>query len=109
MVLGIQIIGFVFAVAMIYFTYLYFRRRQFDMKDFIIWLIVWILLVIAVLIPSTVNIFLESLGIVSAIQLFAITGVLFLLAVVFFLHKSVRTQQKKLNKIVKAIALEKVK
>src|SRR3989344_2297566 len=100
MVVGIQIVGIIFGIGMLFLSYLYFRKKEFGPRDFAIWVIVWIIFLIAIMFPKTVNVLLDTLGIVSALWLFAL---------VFHLHVSVRKGQRKLEKVVKKIALKKVK
>jgi len=109
MVVGIQVVGFIFGIGMLFLSYLYFRKKEFGPRDFAVWFLVWIIFLIAVMFPKTVNILLDTLGIVSALWLFTIAAFLFLFALVFYLHVSVRRSQKKLETVVKKVALKKVK
>jgi len=106
MVLGIQLVGIIFGVAMIYLAFLYYKKRDFTINDFTIWLIVWILFIIAVIFPQGLNYFLEELGVISAMQLFTIMGFIFIFATVFYLFVLERRSQRKLARIVKAIAIK---
>ena len=109
MVVGIQVVGFIFGIGMLFLSYLYFRKKEFGPRDFAVWVLVWIIFLIAVMFPKTVNVLLDTLGIVSALWLFTIAALLFLFALVFHLHVSVRKGQRKLEKVVKKVALKKVK
>ncbi|MFC1698150.1 DUF2304 family protein [Nanoarchaeota archaeon] len=106
---GVQILGIVFALVMVYLTYMYFKRKEFDLNDAILWLVVWLLFLILVIFPETVNIFLEKLQVATAIQLFMILGTLFLIIVVFYLYRNLRVMQKKMEMVVQKVALEPVK
>ena len=109
MVLGVQLFGILFGIAMIYFAFLYLKKKDLTINDFIIWLIVWLLFILAVSFPQRLNVLMETLGIISAMQLFAVAGIVFLSAVVFYLYTRVRKNQKQLAKIVKEIALKEAK
>ena len=109
MVLGIQLFGILFGIAMIYFAFLYLKKKDLTKNDFVIWLIVWLIFIFVVSFPQKLNVFMDTLGIISAMQFFSVAGIIFLSAVVFYLYTRVRKNQKRLAKIVKEIALRDVK
>lgn len=109
MVLGVQLFGILFGIAMIYFAFLYLKKKDLTINDFIIWLVVWLLFILAVLFPQKLDIFMDTLGIIGAMQFFAVIGMVFLFAVVFYLYTRVRKNQRRLAKIVKDVALKEVK
>jgi len=107
MVLGIQIIGIVFAIGMIFLTYLCYRKNDFNIKDFSLWMIAWILFLIAAIFPNTLNKALESLRIYSVFDVFVVGGFIFITSIVFYLYRVTRRNQRKLEKVVKELALKK--
>lgn len=109
MVLGVQILGLVFGIVMIYLAFVYMRKKEISLNDFLFWLIIWILFIVAAMIPQTINIFMETLGIVSAMQFFTVFGFVFLFAFVFYIYKNVKKTQRMVAKIVKEIALQNIK
>lgn len=109
MLIGIQIVGLVFGLIMFYFSYVYFKRNEFSPRDFIIWGGIWLVFIITILLPQKLNIFLDKLKIAGAMWFFTISGLLFLFALVFYLHVAVRRSQRKVEILVKKIALKKIK
>lgn len=105
MVLGIQLVGVIFGAAMIYFAFLYYKKRDFNFGDFLAWSIVWVLFMFAVIFPQTLNILMEAVGVISAMQLFTILGLIFVCGLVFYLYVLERRSQKKVAHLVKAMAL----
>ena len=55
MVLGIQIAGFLFGLFMIYYSFLNYKRREFTVKEFSFWLILWIGFIIVTLFPFVLD------------------------------------------------------
>jgi len=98
--------GILFGIAMIYFAFLYFKKKDLTINDFIVWIIVWLLFILAVSFPQRLNVLMDTLGIISAMQFFAVAGIVFLSGIVFYLYTRVRKNQKQLAKIVKEIALK---
>jgi hypothetical protein len=42
MVLGIQVIGIVFTLLMLYLTFLYYKKNNYTKAAFIFWVVVWV-------------------------------------------------------------------
>ncbi len=109
MVLGVQLFGILFGIAMIYFAFLYYKRKDLTINDFIIWLVVWVLFIIAVSFPQRLDVLMDTLGIITAMQFFSVVGIIFLSGVVFYLYTRVRKNQRRLARIVKDVALKEMK
>ncbi len=107
MVVAIQYIGIIFGLVMLYFTYFYFKRKEFTVIDLFLWFIVWIAFILGVIFPSYLDGFMEAIGVIGAMQLFSVAAILFLIAVVFFLYRQVRKNQQQVEKLVREIALKK--
>ena len=107
--LGVQILGVLFGLFMLYLTILYFRRRDLNPGDVLIWVPVWIVFLIGVAFPKTLDFFLQTFNVISAIQLFTILVFMFFAIVIFYLYRSVRVNSKRVEKLVRIIALKKVK
>ena len=46
MLLAIQIVGILFALFMIYYAYLTYKRKEFKIKEFLVWAIFWLIFMI---------------------------------------------------------------
>lgn len=106
--LGIQFLGVFFGLFMLYLTVLYFRRKDLTVADFLIWVPVWIIFLIGITFPTTLKFFLQTFNVISAIQLFTILGFMFFSLVIFYLYRSVRINSKKVEKLVRTIALKNI-
>lgn len=109
MVIWLQILGIIFALLMIYITLLFYRRNEIKFSDLIIWAPIWLFFLYGVVFPRSLDIFVQTFSVESAVELFTIAGFMFIIGIVFYLFKIVRVQQRKLKQVVKAIALRKVK
>ena len=97
--IGVELLGLVFGVVMMYLTYLAFRKKDFVFGDFLLWFLVWLGFSLAVIFPWTLKGFMETFGVVSVVQVFSILGMMFIFVVVFYLYKTVRKSQKKLEEV----------
>lgn len=109
MVSILQILGVLFGLVMLFFTYSYFKRKEFEVGDFVVWLVVWLLFIVATVVPESVKFAFEALNIQGALWFITIGAVAFLTILVFYLHKTVRKMQGKVEKLVTEIALKNAK
>src|SRR3989344_7441372 len=106
MVLGIQIAGFLFGLFMIYYSFLNFKRKEFTVKEFSFWLFLWVILVIITLFPFILDPIVKTFGFFRTLDLLIISGFLFLIAAIFYTYTLVRKNQRKLEVVVRQMAMK---
>src|SRR3989344_6555037 len=109
MLIWLQSLGIIFGLVMIYVTLLFYRRKEIQFADLLIWIPVWLFFLLGVVFPRTLDIFVQAFSVRSAVELFTIAGFMFMIAIVFYLFKLLRVQKCKLKKIVKSVALKQLK
>ncbi|MAG08321.1 hypothetical protein CMO89_02520 [Candidatus Woesearchaeota archaeon] len=107
MLLGIQIIGILFGLFMLYLSFVNYKRKEFTIKEFSFWLILWLLFITVTLIPGLLDFFVQNLKLYRTMDLFIILGFMFLIGAVFYTYTIVRRNQKKMEDIVRKMAVEK--
>ena len=100
MLIWLQIVGIVFALIMGYVTFYNYRRKEIRFSDLLVWGPIWLVFL---------YILVQTFNVSNAVELFTIAGFMFMVTIVFYLFKLVRQQQRKLKRIVKFIALKKIK
>lgn len=108
-ILGIQIAGFLFGLFMIYYSFLHYKRKEFTTKEFSFWLFLWIGLVAVALFPSVLDPIVRAGGFFRALDLLIISGFLFLIAAIFYTYTLTRKNERKLETIVREMAVKKKK
>ena len=106
-ILGIQILGILFGFFMMYYTFLQYKRKEFTIKEYSFWFVFWAAFVILTLFPQVLDPVLETLNIARTLDFFIIIGFLFLIFVIFYTYTIVRKNQRKLEQIVRNMALKK--
>jgi len=106
-ILGIQILGILFGFFMMYYTFLHHKRKEFTLKEYSFWFVFWAGFVIVTLFPGILDPILVTLNIVRTLDFLIIVGFLFLIFVSFYTYTIVRKNQKKIEKIVRQLALKK--
>tara|TARA_Y100000034_G_C6814861_1_gene366508 strand:- start:703 stop:1083 length:381 start_codon:yes stop_codon:yes gene_type:complete len=104
--LGIQIVGLVFGMFMLYFTFLHLKRNEFSIIESSAWFLLWFSMIIVTLFPSSLDFFVSKiLNLNRNLDFFIISGFLFLVFATFFNYTKTRKNDKKIQKIVSKIAI----
>ena len=109
MVLGIQIVGFLFGLFIMYLTFLNYKRKELTTKEFIFWIFLWVIFIVLTLFPFLLNPIVKSFGFFRALDVLIVSGFLFLIAAIFYTYTIVRKNQRQLEKLVREIAIKKNK
>ena len=105
-ILGIQILGILFGFFMMYYTFLQYKRKEFTIKEYGFWFVFWAAFVVITLFPQILDPLLSTLNIARALDFFIIAGFLFMIFVLFYTYTIVRKNQKKLEEVVRSIAMK---
>jgi len=109
MVLGIQIAGFLFGLFMVYYSFLNYKRKEFTAKEFVFWMVLWVILICISLFPYILDPIIKPLGFFRALDFLIISGFLFLILAIFYTYTISKKNQKKIETIVREISLRKNK
>ena len=109
MVLGIQIAGFLFGMFMIYYSFVNYKRKEFTPKEFGFWLLLWIVFIVITLFPFVLDPIVKTFGFFRTLDLLIISGFLFLIVSIFYTYTLVRKNQRKLEVVVRQMAMKKNK
>ena len=92
---------------MIYYTFLQYKRKEFTIKEYAFWLILWAVFVVFTIFPNYLDPIVEIFHLARTMDFFIITGFIFLSGAAFYTYILVRKNQRKVEKIVREIALRK--
>lgn len=109
MVLGIQIAGLLFGLFIIYYSFLNYKRKEFTIKEFSFWLALWTVFIVLSIFPFILDPILKPLGFFRAFDFFIMSGFLFLIAAIFYTYTVTRKNQKRLETVVREMAIKKRK
>jgi len=105
--LGIQILGLLFALFMIYYSFINFKKKDFKKREFVIWLIIWIIFIVITLVPNVLNPIVGSLSLARKMDFYIIIGFMFLIGLEFYSFSIAKKNQKKIEEIVRVNAIKK--
>lgn len=106
---NIQIIAIFFGIIMAYRTFLYYKRKDFNTYQFIVWQVLWFGFIVVTLMPDRFNSIIEELGIIRAFDLFAIIAFVVILFLTFHNYLLITRLEKRLGRSVREDALKPLK
>lgn len=104
--IGIQIVAILFALWMMYFTHLHYRRHEFSRVESILWQVLWVGLVVVVVFPRSVRFILATFSISRTFDLVVIVGIVILFSVTFRNYVLLKRMEHKIEELVSHEALK---
>ncbi len=109
MVLGVQILGILFGLFMLYYSFLHFKRKEFNSGAFAFWLIVWAVLVILSVFPGILDPLASSLSFIRVMDMLVVLGIMFIIGVTFYNFTITKKTERKVEELVRKLAIRKGK
>ncbi len=109
MILGLQIIALVFALIMIYFAYLHYRRSEINGFEMLFWLIAWIGASLIVIFPEIFRLFSSTIAISRAFDLAVLGGFILIIPLVYLSYVRSKRLEKKMEDFIRSESLKEVK
>jgi len=108
MIVGIQIIGILFGLLMLYLVFIRIKRRDFTVKESIFWAFCWSFFIFISIWPTSLDIISwKILKLSRTMDLIIILGFIFLSGITFYMYTLFRQSQKQIDAIIRNIALDK--
>ena len=106
-ILGIQILGLLFSLVMLYLTFLHYKRKEYSVETFLFWIVLWIGFIFMVIFPTSLDFVIKDiLKFGRRLDFFIIGGFIFLIALVYYNYITVKSIRIKVEKVIRKIALE---
>lgn len=109
MILGLQIIALVFALIMIYFAYLHYRRGDINGFEILFWLIAWIGAIFITLFPDIFRMFANTIAISRPLDLAILGGFILIIPLIYSAYIRSKRLEKKMEEFIRKEALDKIK
>ena len=106
MLLGIQIIGILFGLVMLYITFLHNKRKEFNVSEFLFWIVLWIAFIYITLFPYSLSFGVDSLNFVRVFDFLVVIGFLFVISMSVYNYYLSKSNRKKLEQVVRKVALK---
>ena len=107
MIIGIQIIGILFALIMIYFAYLHYSRNEISFLENLVWWVIWVVTIFIVIFPDILREFSQKIFITRAFDLMVVGGFILVITISFTIYIKVKRLEKKIEDLTRKDALKK--
>jgi hypothetical protein len=108
MTIGLQLIALMFGLLMLYLSFLAYKKKLLTFREEAFWIILWAGFLGISLFPASVNFVIENLHIARTMDLIMIGAFMVLSLVGFNNYINGKRDRKKIEELVRKIALEKL-
>ncbi len=109
MIVVLQFLGVAFALAMIYFALLNYRRRELSAAEIFFWFVIWVAAIIVVVFPDLLRVFSRTFLFARLFDLLVVGALLVVVVMVSKAYIATKRMERKLEKYVRKEALKDVK
>lgn len=106
MILGLQIIGLIFAFSMIYFAVLHYKRKEIGKYEIISWIVVWTGVAVVVVFPELLRRFATTFFVSRVFDLMVVGGFVLVISMTTSTYLRTKKLEKKLEEIVRREAIK---
>ena len=104
MIIGIQIVGIIFGLIIMYMTFDNHKKKNFTAYEKTLWFFLALVFILITLFPNILDPITDQLELIRTMYLLVTLGFMFLLGINFYMYIIVRKNQKKIEKVVREIA-----
>lgn len=108
-ILLIQIVGILFGLMIMYVTFVYYKKKEFTVNEWLLWSGLGLGFIGISLFPDLLDFFARSVGVSRVMDLLFIAGFLFLISAAFYTYAVTRRTQRQLESVIRKLAIEKRK
>jgi len=109
MIIGLQITSILFALTMIYFAILNFKRKEIEATELIVWILIWIVTIFVVIFPNILREFSQKFSVTRLFDLMVVGGFILVISMASFVYIKTKRFEKKMEKMVRKDSLKKIK
>ena len=105
MILGLQIIALIFALIMVYFAYVHYRKGDINGIEMLFWLIAWLGAIFIILLPEVFTAFARTIAVTRSFDLAVIGGFILVIPLVYLSYIRTKKLEKKIEEMIRAESL----
>ncbi len=109
MIVGLQIIGILFSLVMVYFALLHYKKGQLNSMEISSWIIIWVIVILVVIFPEVVRIYANSFAVSRVLDLLIAGAFVVVFIMVSSAYIRVNQLEKRIEELVRKLALKEKK
>jgi len=102
---GLQFVGIIFSVVMIYFSMLYYKRKEFSKTEFQLWVLFWVVSIGVIIFHKYLNFIALTFTLHGVLEFLIIGSIFVLYGVVFLMYHKITKTQRSIDIIVRKVAV----
>ncbi len=102
----IQAIIIIVVVLIISRIFLQFKSKKINLRELVFWTVLWLLLVVVVLLPQTVNLLADYMGVGRGVDVVIYLSIIVLFYIIFRIFARLEKLERDITKIVRHLALK---
>ena len=102
---GIQILGIILVVIALIQTYIFYKKRRYNLWDFLLWIGIWISAAITFIYPGVASIVLPALTLETSLFATLILSTIVAYMLLFIIYGTLKDVQKKVAETAQAHAI----
>lgn len=101
MILGLQITAIIFSLTMVYLALLHYKRGEISGLEMAIWLIIWVLTILAVIFPSILRAYTETFAVSRLFDMMVVGGFILVISLSTASYIKSKKLEKKMEDLVR--------
>ena len=106
MVAGVQILGVLFGLGLLYLAFVSFKRQEFTPTEWGFWTILSVIFMGMSLFPQVLDPVVEKFQFARALDLYVILGFMFLISALFYTYNIARRTEGRLEELVRKTSID---
>lgn len=109
MITGLQLVAIVFALIMIYFAYLHYRRKEIGKIEIISWWVIWVTTIIIIIFPDLLRNFASKFFITRVFDLMVVGGFILVIFLSYRAYVKTRNLEEIIDNFIRKEGLKELK
>jgi len=102
----IQLLGTIFGTAMLYFTFVKYKKKEISSLECGVWFAGWIALILVAIVPSILDFIIAPLNFYRRLDFFVVLGFFVLLSLGFYNYSLMKKIEKRMEILVRKETIE---
>lgn len=105
MILGLQLTAIIFALIMIYFSLIHYKKGQLSGMEILSWIVIWLVAIFVVAFPEILRTYARAFAITRIFDLMVLGGFILVISMVSSAYVRTKRMEKKLEELIRKLAL----
>jgi len=106
MIIGLQIVAFIFSLIMIYFALIHYKKDVLNKVEISSWIVIWLVTILFVLFPSSMEAYVRVLPFNRLFDLLTVGGFILVISLTSASYIKTRKLEKKFRDLIRNRALK---